>query len=322
MGVSYKNAGDIDYRYKLAGKNNNWQYTKSTSVDYSFLPYGKHKFIVSASNNDGFWGEPTVFEFVIERPIYYKWWFISLSIIFIGIIVFLIGKSVLNNIKRKESMQKDVLMYRQQALRKQMNPHFIFNSLNSIQHFILQNDKKMSNKYLNRFSKLIRIVLENSQKNTISIDDELAAIELYLEIESLRFKDKFTYSININNEIDTASSQIPPLLLQPFLENSIWHGLMNINDEREGELKFEMNKVEDTILCIIEDNGVGRYKAKEIKDRSKRVHKSLASEITNERVELFNYENNKKITMRYVDKYNSDNIATGTKVEITIPIIY
>jgi len=322
LGISYKNVGNVNYRYKLVGKKDNWQYTKSTSVDYSFLPYGKHKFVVCASNIDGLWGKPTEFSFVIERPLYLKWWFLSLSVLVFLLIVFIVGKAVLNNIKRKESMKKDMIMYRQQALRKQMNPHFIFNSLNSIQHFILQNDKKMSNKYLNRFSKLIRIVLENSQKNLISIDEELAAIEFYLEIEELRFKNKFTYTINISNEIDTANSKIPPLLLQPFLENSIWHGLMNINDERKGELIFSMNKIENNILCIIEDNGVGRYKAKEIKDRSKRDYKSLASVITNERVELFNYENNKKIIMRYIDKYSSENIAEGTKVEITIPIIY
>ena len=322
LGISYKNVGDVNYRYKLVGKKDNWQYTKSTSVDYSFLPYGKHKFVVCASNINGEWGKPTEFSFVIERPLYLKWWFLSLSAFVFLLIVFVVGRAVLNNIKRKEAMTKDMIMYRQQALRKQMNPHFIFNSLNSIQHFILQNDKKMSNKYLNRFSKLIRIVLENSQKNIISIDEELAAIELYLEIEQLRFKNKFTYSINISNEIDTANSKIPPLLLQPFLENSIWHGLMNINDDRKGELKFSMEKVDNNIVCIIEDNGVGRYKAKEIKDRSKRDYKSLASVITNERVELFNYENNKRITMRYIDKYSSENIAEGTKVEITIPIIY
>ncbi len=322
LGISYKNVGDVNYRYKLVGKKDDWQYTKSTSVDYSFLPYGKHKFVVCASNIDGLWGKPTEFSFVIERPFYLTWWFYGISVLIILIVVFVIGKAVLDNIKRKESLKKDMIMYRQQALRKQMNPHFIFNSLNSIQHFILQNDKKMSNKYLNRFSKLIRIVLENSQKNTISIDEELAAIELYLEIETLRFKDKFIYTINISNEIDTANCKVPPLLLQPFLENSIWHGLMNINDDRKGVLAFSMNIIDDNIVCVIEDNGVGRYKAKEIKDRSKREHKSLGSEITNERVELFNYENNKRITMRYIDKYSSDNIAEGTIVEITIPIIY
>lgn len=320
IGISYKNTGEILYRYKL-NEDNPWNYTTLTSVDYSMLTYGKYKFIVCAANADGFWGQETSFSFEITVPFYYTWWFISITFLSFFLLVFLIARAFVLSIRKKDTLQKDMLMYKQQALRKQMNPHFIFNALNSIQHFILQNDKKMSNRYLTRFSNLIRIILENSQKNIISIDEELSAIKLYLEIEALRFKDKLNYTIEISPKIDTINYKVPPLLFQPFLENSIWHGLMNINDNREGLLIFKMDIVNDKIICTIEDNGVGRYLAKEIKENSNRNYKSLASIITNERVELFNYENNKRITMRYIDKYNSEKVAIGTKVEITIPII-
>ena len=145
-----------------------------------------------------------------------------------------------------------------QALRAQMNPHFIFNCLSSINRFILKNESKTASDYLTRFSRLIRMVLINSQKSMIPLEDELQMLRLYLDMERLRFKNSFDYSIIFTNAIETGAIFIPPLLLQPFCENAIWHGLMH--KEGQGILNIEFSMKDNILNCIIADNGIGQEK--------------------------------------------------------------
>lgn len=322
LGLSYKNAGNIIYKYKLFGSKSDWVISKSVKAEYPFLPVGKYKFIVYASNEDGKWSLiPATFDFEILPPLWKTWWFvISILIIFL-LLVTIVVRIIIVNIKRKERLRQDLLMYRQQALRKQMNPHFIFNALNSIQLFILQNDKKMSNKYLNKFSSLMRLVLENSQNNLITLERELAALSLYLEIESIRFKGKFIYSVNVDKDIDEGLCKIPPLLLQPYVENAIWHGLMNLEKGEIGRLDIDINLVDGFINCLIIDNGVGREKAKELVSNKNRSHESLGTKINQNRVETFNFVGDSSISIQYEDLKSVEGNATGTKVSIILPII-
>ena len=197
------------------------------------------------------------------------------------------------------------------ALRSQMNPHFLFNSLNAIKFFILSNQNKQATNYLNRFSKLIRLILEHSKESVISLTDELTALKLYLEIESTRFDDTFSYTINIQNDVSVDQLFVPPLLLQPFVENAIWHGLL---PKKNGEKLLNISiLVEVThFVFVIEDNGIGRELSKQKKEKDSRSHRSLGMKITEERIDLFNKNSKRNIDLTIIDLPNH----SGTRVEI------
>jgi hypothetical protein len=199
-----------------------------------------------------------------------------------------------------------------QALRSQMNPHFIFNCLSSINRFILKNESEAASDYLTKFSRLIRMVLINSKQSFITLEDELEMLRLYLEMERLRFKHSFDYSISFKNEIDPGSLFIPPLLLQPFAENAIWHGLMN--KDVNGQLLVSLSKENNFINCIIEDNGVGRAKAAELKSKSAEKKKSMGMQITKERLSLLNEKDMEEAYFIVEDLVDHNGNALGTRI--------
>jgi len=197
-----------------------------------------------------------------------------------------------------------------------MNPHFIFNSLSSINHFILKNEGRTASNYLTRFSRLIRMVLLNSQKTLITLDDELQMLELYLEMERLRFKNSFDYSITFLNTIDRDNIFIPPLLLQPFCENAIWHGLMH--KDGPGKLDIELGIENNILNCTITDNGIGRERAERIKSKSAEKEKSMGLKITGDRLDLLNRERGIQTFYEIEDLKDEYGSATGTKVTVRI----
>lgn len=233
--------------------------------------------------------------------------------------VLIIRQSRLNAKRRISEMNHKISEMTQANLRQQMNPHFIFNTLNSIQYYMYQHDKIATNNYLTKFSRLIRKTLENSQHTSIPIKDELDALELYLELETLRFKDKFSYAIHVDEEIDTLVYKIPTMLIQPYVENAICHGLMN--KDGKGTLKVDLKLFKDYILCTIEDDGIGRQAAMEIKKNKNGKHNSLGTKITESRLTLANriYGTNMKVT--YTDLKDKEGKAAGTRVEIHLPIM-
>jgi tetratricopeptide (TPR) repeat protein len=203
-----------------------------------------------------------------------------------------------------------------QALRAQMNPHFIFNCLSSINRFILKNESKIASNYLTRFSRLMRMVLINSQKPLIALESELEMLGLYLEMERLRFKNSFDYAITLLNAIDSDNVFIPPLLLQPFCENAIWHGLMH--KEGQGRLDIELSMKEDILNCVITDNGVGREKAEEMNSKTAEKEKSLGLKITTERLALLNREKGLHTFYDIEDLKDENGNGIGTKVNLKI----
>jgi len=227
---------------------------------------------------------------------------------------------------RFRSQQRIAAMYHtiseltQTNLRQQMNPHFIFNTLNSIQYYVFQNDKIASNNYMTKFASLIRKTLENSRHTEISIREELDALRLYLELEELRFKDKFEWTVRVDEEIDTLAYKIPTMLIQPYVENAITHGLM-YKENGKGFLNVELQLQNDQILCIVEDNGIGRAKALEIKQQKNGNHESMGTNITESRLKLVNELYGKKMKVIYTDLLDASGDPAGTKVEINIPII-
>ena len=222
--------------------------------------------------------------------------------------------------KTQAELQQKVAELEMQALRAQMNPHFIFNCLSSINRFIFKNDNKVASDYLTRFSRLIRMVLMHSQKKLIPLEDELEMLRLYLDLERLRFKDAFDYSITTTNIVDAGAIFIPPLLLQPFCENAVWHGLMH--KEEKGHLKIIINELngeeKKALHCIIEDDGIGRKKAAEFKSKSAENEKSMGLKITTERLALLNQENNFSTFYKIEDMLDENNEVAGTRVQLKI----
>ena len=218
--------------------------------------------------------------------------------------------------KQKLENQKKQTELEMQALRAQMNPHFIFNCLSSINRFILKNESKIASNYLTRFSRLMRMVLNNSQKSLIALEDELEMLELYLEMERLRFKNSFDYGITYLNKVDSDNIFIPPLLLQPFCENAIWHGLMN--KEGLGRLDVELSMEDKILNCVIRDNGVGREKAEEMKSKTAEKEKSMGLKITTERLTLLNKEKGLHTFYEIEDLKDENGNPGGTKVILKI----
>ena len=316
--IHFKSQGKINYRFRIKElENNNWIYTKSLNANYPFLPSGEYTFQIEAANENGVWSNrPTELKIIVTKPFWMEWWFLSIVIFMIFVIVYLLYRVLISARQKKERIKREINEYRQLALTRQMNPHFIFNSLNSIQHYILQNDTRLSNRFLSKFSKLIRLILENSQNSLISLEKELVALKLYLELESLRFKDKMQFFIDIDPEIDVLGVNIPPMLIQPFVENAIWHGIMNKNDGTTGLLRISFFIEKESITCTIHDNGVGRKKSAEINQKKNKTHTSMGTSITQDRVKLINTIYKKNITIKYEDPEDEYGNSVGTIVRI------
>jgi LytS/YehU family sensor histidine kinase len=207
-----------------------------------------------------------------------------------------------------------------QTLRAQMNPHFIFNSLNSINRFILENNKSDSSRYLNKFSKLIRMILQNSQSSFIPLKSELESLELYIEMEMMRFDNHFSYKIIIPPELNISMLKVPPLILQPYVENAVWHGLMH--KEEKGELVIEVLQKGKDLFLKITDNGIGRKQAERIASKSATKYKSMGLLITADRIAMMQSANGSESAVIIHDLVDVHGDAAGTEVRIKIPIKY
>jgi LytS/YehU family sensor histidine kinase len=203
-----------------------------------------------------------------------------------------------------------------------MNPHFLFNCLNSINSFIIKNEQEKASEYLSKFSKLIRRVLNNSKSSKVTLANELEALELYIELEALRFNEKFNYKITVDSDIETDYIEIPPLIIQPYVENSIWHGLMH-KTNGTGTLRINIRKEDEVLVCIIEDNGIGREAAKQLKSKTAVKRKSYGMNITKERLQYINHSNNhngkrETTNIDVIDLKDEVGNPTGTRVIIKI----
>jgi len=227
---------------------------------------------------------------------------------------------------QKLETQKQFTELEMQALRAQMNPHFIFNSLNSINMFILENNKLQASEYLSKFSRLVRLILQNSQEAFIALEKELEALQLYLELEALRFENKFEYKITVDEDIDTTVLKVPPLIIQPYAENAIWHGLMHLPIGQEGKkarghIDIVVYQHEEILFCKITDDGIGRKKAAELKSKSASKHKSMGMRITADRIAMLQLQQ-KETSITITDLLLANGNPGGTEVVIEIPVHY
>ena len=215
-------------------------------------------------------------------------------------------------------LQKHAAELENQALRAQMNPHFIFNCLNAINHFILKNETETASDFLTRFSRLIRMVLQSSSNKYISLHEELEILKLYIGLERVRFRNHFSYTLQVHPSVEVEAMQIPPMLLQPFVENAIWHGLMHRAEG--GQLTIDLTEEDGMLICSIKDNGIGRRKAAELKSKSASYKKSMGMEITASRLQMLYTDGGAGSALKIVDLENEGGEPAGTKVILRIPV--
>jgi tetratricopeptide (TPR) repeat protein len=220
--------------------------------------------------------------------------------------------------RAKAALQQRTKELEIQALRSQMNPHFIFNCLNAINRFILGHETEAASDYLTKFSRLMRMIMNHSRHSTVTLAEEIEVLRLYLDMERLRFKDAFDYRIDVEEDMDTDDIRIPPLLLQPFVENAVWHGLMH--KEERGFLSIRMRAEGDLLTCIVRDNGIGRKRAGMLKSKSAEKHKSMGLQITAERMALMTGPGESQPYFQIEDLYDEAGFAAGTQVTLTIKI--
>ena len=321
-------------RYKLEKNNEqaNWQYGPAYyTLRYEGLPAGSYRLIMQASNaGNEFNGPEKVLVITIKPPFWETWWFritavICTAALFYGVITWRLQQKFRLQLERSEKerqvaeLQQQKTEVEMQALRAQMNPHFIFNSLNSINRFILKKQGSEASEYLTKFSKLIRMILNSSANEAVSLAEDLEALKLYLELESLRFENRFNYKVDCHPDVDPEFIQVPPMLLQPFVENAIWHGLMN--KESVGHLWINIDQHDSTIICTITDDGIGRKKAAEFKQASAK-HKSMGMKITESRIAIMQKGNADGKSIEITDLVDADGNAAGTEVIIKMPVIF
>jgi len=324
IGITIQSPKKVRYQYLLEGFEENWNsLTDRTEATYGNLPHGSYTFKVKAINGDGYWSKEFAYSFTIRPPWWHTWWAYTLFAFATTGIVYAIFKYRVNQIRRQVHRENEIkhktAELEMQALRAQMNPHFIFNSLNSINLFILENNKLQASEYLSKFSRLVRLILNNSQVSLIPLDKELEALNLYLELESLRFDDRFEYKINVEENLNSTLFKVPPLIIQPYAENAIWHGLMN--KKGKGHLEISLYERGKILFCKISDDGVGRKKAAEIKSKSASPRKSVAMHITAERIAMLRDQQSDNNYITVTDVVLPDGSPGGTEVLLKIPVL-
>lgn len=315
--TTYRSLSRVHYKYKMVGIDDGYIATDNLEARYADLRHGNYTFCINSSYTDTFdpFTEKTI---RVEVPVPFLESKLMLAVyaLLLAGLIYLIFIVILKDIKTRELEKRRLLHAEKRALLSQMNPHFIFNSLNSIEHFIIQHDEFQANNYLTNFSGLIRRILDNSKKNVITLQEEITTLCLYLGMEKLRFENEFENKINKDDKIDYNETMIPPMMLQPFVENAIWHGLLPLKGK--GYLKISFADQEDYFKCSIEDNGIGRENSLSLKGM-KTSHIPNGIKNVEERIELLNKMNKRKISLTISDLKHPDGTASGTLIELVIP---
>lgn len=325
-GINFFDGDRNTYRYRLDGGDDTWvEAGASKSATYLNLAPGKYTFRVQAANGDGLWSTTdATLEITVHPPFWATWTFrfCTLGLLLGGGYWF--AQRRIRELHRRETEKANI---RQQladlevkALRAQMNPHFIFNALNSVQNFMLKNNVREASRYLSKFARLMRLILENSENQYVVLAREVELLRYYTELEALRFNQRFQFDIEIDSKIDPEKTSIPGMLIQPHLENAIWHGLMHKDGPGHVRVRFLQNGPA-SLRCEIEDDGIGRARARDIeKDRPTR-HRSAGVTNIRQRLELLNARLEDDIHLEIIDLHDSEGHPCGTKVVVKMPIL-
>jgi ligand-binding sensor domain-containing protein len=324
-GVSFRSQGTFKYKYRMRGISDKWTETQSNIASFPILNPDKYTFEAYAINEDGVKSEvPIRIEIIVKAPFWQTWWFWFLMVGTGLFITWRIAQKRINRIEKQLKLENDfqqkINVLKMQALQTQMNPHFIFNALNSIQHYLTIGKGEQAMIYLAKFAKLIRMIFEYSKKFSIVLTDEIAFLKLYLELEKVRFKNKIEVNFSVNLDIYTDDFKVPSLLIQPIIENSFKHGLLHKESGSKIQIIF-MNE-NGWLKCIIEDNGIGREKAKKIWKYKTKKHNSSGLKITEERLNMWVNQQRtveEKIDcFKIIDLKDENGNAAGTRVEMIL----
>ena len=325
--LTFKETDSLLVEYKI--NNKKWQRLESGSrvISLSSLSSGSYTLEVRGFNEDGVQSEKTEkIIFSIAAPFYKRWWF------FIGILLMgMAGVYVyfgwrLKNEKRSNELLSQKVKLEQElqqsllsSIKSQMNPHFLFNALNTIQSYIYTNDKENASQYLGKFSELTRMILDMSNKDIVPLSEEIKALNLYLELEQLRFEEKLKYNLTVDENISTETTYIHSMLIQPYVENAIKHGLLH--QKSNWQLAIEFTKIENCIQVTVDDNGIGRKRSEELNKLRMKKHQSFATSANQKRLEILNKGLKNAIALKIIDKKDEYGQPTGTTVILSIPML-
>ena len=325
-GISFQSQGKSLYRYRMIGISDDWIVSEARNVNYYSLMDGSYLFEIQSANEDGVWSKSKKIRFKIAPPFWKTWWFISIIGFFAITFIIIVFRIKAIKIEKKQEqirlLDKEKLLRinsELKALRSQMNPHFTFNTLSAIQRAVNHSDKETASKYIGSFADLIRKVLDNSTFSYIILHEELAMIQLYAELEQFRFSNKFSFEleIEIEDQLDTSYYKIPSMVIQPYIENAILHGLSTAQN-KNGLLKLQISSDDNFIYIIISDNGIGRKKAIELKNKKGLIHNSIAMKNTEERIELYRKGTGKEYSIE-IEDLELDGLPAGTRVKLKFP---
>jgi hypothetical protein len=322
VGISFKAAEGTTYFYRLKGlTNNDWKQTGTNILEFISLPSGNYLLEIKAINGFGKESQIVAISFEVAQKLIEKWWFRVFAVTLLGSLIWWIFTMQMANLKKKEKQKLDtnlrIASLEQMALKAQMNPHFIFNCLNSIQQYVIEHDVQGANKFISKFSKLIRQTLDNSGKEKISIEEEISFLSSYLSLEKMRFEDKFNYTIDVDASLNTSETYIPPMLLQPFIENSIRHGI-RLKDNNEGLIAIKIKEEAHFIVCRLIDNGIGREAAATFKTNQHIQYQSKGMLLTEQRIDMMNVNKTDLIKVEIYDRQSIKG-ETGTEVILRFP---
>ncbi|MFN4000382.1 sensor histidine kinase [Algoriphagus sp.] len=313
---------ELEYILSGNGGKNDWISVQSPDFQISFpaLSPGNYSLKVRANVNQSI-SEVIEIPFKVDGPFWLSWWFFILTILFFGVLVFVYLEKYKRRLRRRQVFREKLLSSQLTALQSQMNPHFLFNVLNAVQGYIYSNQKASAADYLGKFSQLLRKTLDQSDRQFLTLEEELSLIRLYVELELVRFEDGFEFLLDLEDNIDIREIKIPSLIIQPFVENAIKHGLLHQNGAKCLSIKIATKPNHDSLLIVIEDNGIGREASKEI--NSKRIgHQSFAIKSIDSRMELLRELFGKEITYSILDLIDQSGKPSGTLVSLTLPNLH
>jgi len=318
--INFPAAHKQKYFYKLEGLDTTWRSTTERSIKYISLPPGDYTFTVGVKDEEqNCFSNLAGYQFGISPPFWQRWWFKLAAVMIICMILVFGFKKRIDVVKKKNSLLLELADSRQQALMQLINPHFLFNVLNTLQSSVLSQDRLASASIISKYSKMIRLSLALSRDKFISLEKEISFLRMYLELEMLRTPDKFMYVIDVGESLSTKKITIPPMLIQPFVENAIKHGVAHLSD-RKGCVAVTFKVENNTLCCTVEDNGIGREASANINKNINKEHKSAGIAMTLSRLKLVHQQTKTEFFYEVTDKATGSN-SNGTIVYFSLPYI-
>lgn len=327
-GLSYSSGNSFNYAYRIVSSDSTWVKLPATieSIEFQSMPYGDFILEVKLINHLGKDSENViVLKGRVNPPFWQSTWFMILEAAVLVVLLLLLFKYRIKKIRKKQleelkkiKLENELRLVQQSALKAQMNPHFIFNVLNSIKGYIYDNDKKNAVLYLSNFAELMRKILHNSSYDKIKLAEELEILKIYIDLEAMQFEGDFEYELKLSNDLDIDAVQIPGLLIQPYIENAFKHGLRHKKGQKK--LSLDLSRTDNSLQIKITDNGIGLVASKQINETVNKSHQSFASNATERRIELLNNNAKDIVHVKILNNLDAEHNVAGTVVILTIQL--